>query len=103
MQLELQFKTDMEEGFDRFHQRNPGVFVMLVKLARDLQDRGHKKYGIAGLFEVIRWQVAMDTERDEVEPFKLNNNYRAFYARKIMREVPRLNGFFEIRRQISKI
>jgi len=49
------------------------------------------------LFGVVRYDHALRTDVDPAEPFKLNNNYRAFYARKIMAEVPELAGFFEVR------
>jgi len=31
--------------------------------------------------------------------YSLNNSYRAFYARLIMRNAPDLDGFFEVRAQ----
>lgn len=89
----------LRENFERYHEENPDVYEKLVKLSYDLVHIGHKKYGIAGLFEVLRWKHAMKTSG---ETLKLNNNYKAFYARKIMTEHPVLDGFFETREQRSE-
>ena len=92
-------KRELELKFEEYHKNNPEVYERLVELALGLLNRGHKRYGIAGLFEVLRWESAMETVGDH---FKLNNNYRAFYARLIMDNEPRLHGFFETRRQTAK-
>lgn len=84
----------IQERFEAFHEANPHVLTALVELATSLQERGHARYGIAGLFEVLRYQAALRTEGDT---YKLNNNFRSRYARLIMERVPRLEGFFEIR------
>jgi hypothetical protein len=48
------------------------------------------------LFEVMRWNWFMTTT-DPDSDFKLNNNYRSRYARKLMDEYPELDGIFEVR------
>ena len=80
--------------FWEFHLANPQVFKELMRLALDLKRKGVMKYGIGSLFEVIRWHRAMETNGSV---FKLNNNYRALYARELMKYEPKLDGFFEIR------
>lgn len=88
----------MESRFERFHAMNPHVFAALKELALSLRHSGRQQYGIAALFEVLRFRGALRTQGDG---FKLNNNYRALYARKLMREVPELAGFFETRHRPS--
>ena len=85
------------DDFMEFHEANPEVYQELRKLSLDLVDHGRERYGIGGLFEVLRWHRAMRTTDDEQEDFKLNNNYRALYARLLMLVEPRLRGFFETR------
>lgn len=80
--------------FEEYHSVNPHVFELILKISRDLIRRGHKRSAIAFIFERIRWLYTIQTVGDE---FKLNNNYKPFYARKVMREAPDLDGFFEIR------
>lgn len=80
--------------FRKFHRENPDVYLELVKISRQLKDRGRNHYGIGALFEVIRFHRAIRTN-DPV--FKLNNNYRALYARLIMDQEADLSDFFETR------
>lgn len=88
--------STIERDFWRFHQANPFVYERLVQLAREwVQRRGKRKVGIGMLFEVLRWEVALRTSGED---FKLNNNYRALYARLIMARNPDLVGVFGTRR-----
>lgn len=96
--VEPEYGPDMtiQQRFEAFHQANPHVYEQLVELALGLKRRGHRRYSIAGLFEVLRYNHALRTHGDD---FKLNNNYRALYSRLIMRKEPRLHGFFETRKR----
>lgn len=97
MQLDLHEPSVLEKQFIAFHRGNPHVYDKLVELAFTLKRIGHRKIGIAMLFEQMRWLHAMETT--DMSGFKLNNNYRAFYARMIMNRNPALDNFFEIRAQ----
>lgn len=79
-----------KERFDRFHAANPGVYRELARLARYLRGREIQRTAIALLFERLRWTY-LETHGD---PYKLNNTYRAFYARLLMELEPDLEGFF---------
>lgn len=83
-----------EAAFRKFHAENPIVYSKLVDRARRLVDAGHKKIGIGMLFEVLRWEHMLVTNAID---FKLNNNYRAAYARLIMENCPDLEGVFDVR------
>lgn len=88
--------STIEDDFWRFHRENPHVYVRLVELARTWRRRrGSRRLGIGMLFEVLRWEVAMRTTGED---FKLNNNYRSYYARLIMQREPDLAGVFDTRR-----
>lgn len=87
----------LDQQFAEFHEQNPHVYEMLRRLALDAARHG-RKLGIAMLFEVLRWQYAMNTN-DQASEFKLNNNYRAFYARLLMEREPELADYFETRTQ----
>lgn len=97
-ELGLSVEGKIEAAFKKFHKENPNVLDELAELARKLQLRGHKRYGIKGLFEVLRYRRNLKTVGDE---FKLNNNYTALYAREIMWKFPSLDGFFELRERRS--
>lgn len=94
-QLTLSFDPTITDRFEAFHRDNPKVYETLVHLAREWINRtGRRKLGIATLFERARWEIALVTTDPE---FKLNNSYRAYYARLIMQQEPDLAGLFECR------
>lgn len=89
----------LAERFEQFHDDNPRVYAILVRLAREwVQATGRRTLGIKALWERARWEMAITTRGDE---FKLNNNYHAFYARKIMAQEPDLAGIFKLRRSAA--
>lgn len=83
-----------------FHGRHPEVYVGLVHLARQARRRGMERLGISMIYEVLRWQTMMGAEVPHEEQFKLNNDYRAYYARFIMETCPDLDGIF-MKRAVS--
>ena len=87
--------SSIEDAFLRFHKENPHVYDELVMLARRAVKAGASKLGIGMLFEVLRWRHTLRTGGDD---FKLNNNYRSYYARLVMTQEPDLAGVFETRR-----
>lgn len=89
----------IRDRFRAFDRANPEVYRELVKLARTLKRRGYDRYSIKGLFEVVRFNRNVQTNGDG--GFKINNDFSALYARKIMRECPDLDGFFETRERRS--
>lgn len=86
------------EAFREFHKKNPNVYYDLVKLARQAKARGHSKLSIELLFNVLRWEHMINTD-DPSSEFKLNNNYKSFYSRMIMFNIPELSEMFDTRSQ----
>ena len=89
----------IDEQFARFHQRNPHIYANLRTMALAAQRKG-QTFGIKALFEILRWQYGQATQG---EPFKLNNNYTALYARLLMDREPALAGYFATRQRTSKV
>lgn len=88
-----------DEQFEQFHTDNPQVYATLVELARTWVANTHlHKIGVGALFERARWEIAIRTNDPN---FKLNNNYRAYYARLIMKREEDLDGIFELRRSAA--
>lgn len=87
----------IRERFEQFHTAHPEVYRALVRLAREWVSVGRRRLGIATLFERLRWEWHMTGLTDE-DGYKLNNTYRALYARLLMAEHPELDGLFETRR-----
>ncbi len=91
---------EMRQEVISFNKKHPDVWRLFCKFTFDLTHRGYKNYSVNAIFERIRWEK--DAGGDGVTSFKLNNNYRAFYARAFMRKYPEHDGFFRTREQISK-
>jgi hypothetical protein len=84
----------IQQRFDIFDRNNPLIYELLVAGAHDAIGEGHKAFGIAFIFERIRWKLPIQTYGED---FKLNNDYRARYVRKIESNEPGLVGFFRKR------
>ena len=93
-------RGSIQDRFEAFHKANPHVYEYLKVRAISLAHRGIKRYGMKSLFELLRWDYAIQTGIET--SFKLNNNFTALYARKLMKEVPELKGFFETRTRRSQ-
>lgn len=87
--------SPLDKRFWEFHKQNPHVYDELVKMTRQLKQRGHRKVGMQMLFEVLRWNSMMRTVSND---YKLNNDFCSRYARIIMEREPDLEGIFETRR-----
>ena len=88
-------RITIQEQYEAFSKEHPEVKIYLVALAFEVQRKGYANYGISPLWERMRWHFHI--EQDLGEDFKLNNNYRSRYARTIMAENPKLEGFFRLR------
>lgn len=87
--------TFSEQEFATYHADNPHIYVKLREYALEAKRAGRKRLSINLLFERLRWYTTVETQGDE---FKLNNNWRAYYARLLMTQEPQLAGMFETRR-----
>lgn len=86
----------LSASFERFHQANPLVLEVLLRLAREWVAQGGRRCGIALLLNVTRWELGLRTQSED--GFKLNDHHGAYYARLLMRIAPELEGLFELRR-----
>ena len=96
-QGQILWHSRVERAFDEWMDTPDGLRVrneVLVRCYR-LKRRGVKHYGIAAIFEAIRYDFTVGLLGDG--EFRLNNNHRSLLARLIMDENPDLEGFFEIR------
>ena len=94
-QICLPYGITTAERFESFHDENPIVYVTLVRLAREWVRRtGRHKLGIGALTERARWEIAMSTNAPD---YKINNSFRAYYARLIMARCSDLADMFDLR------
>ena len=89
--------ASIEARFWRFHLAHPDVYAEIVRLCRAWRAAGGGRWGIDGAFAVLRWERQMAGLPDAREAYKLNDHYRAGYARLIMEREPDLADIFEVR------
>lgn len=82
------------EKFAQYHADNPHVYAILERFALEAYAAGRPRIGIGLLTERVRWYTTVETTGD---PFKINNNWRAFYVRLLLRDHPELADLFELR------
>lgn len=83
------------EKFQRFHEKNPHVYLALRELAWNLKVRGIRKCGMKMLLEKLRWEYFIETSGGK---YKLNNTYGPYYARMLMKHNSELKGFFMVKK-----
>ena len=94
--LEMDTRTDAQKRFDAFHADNPDVYELFKRFTFEKIDAGKKKYSARGIIFRIRWET--DIQTTEEQP-NINDHWSPFYARMFMRDFPRHEGFFELRKQ----
>lgn len=92
---------EINEQAEAFHIKNPEVSRLFVIFTQQMIDRGFKHYSVAAIFDRIRWETDQ-ADSNGGSTFKLNNNYKAWYARKFMEAFPEHDGFFRTRKRISE-
>jgi hypothetical protein len=90
----------IDERFAAFHKKNPHIYRKLVNLCREVKGAGHDHYSIKAIFERLRWFHHIELKSKE--PFTLNNDFTARYARAIMQFESDLCDFFEVRKLRSR-
>lgn len=89
------FCDTKRERFEAFHRENPQVYRALVRHARRLKANGVRRFGIDGLFAIVRYTEAIRTR--DPEGFVLNNNLKPYFSRLIEKREPDLADFFSTR------
>lgn len=85
----------LRERFERYDRENPKIYAELVRIARRWKEAGRTHCSADFLCHILRWETGL-RGNDE---FKINNDYAARYARKMISEYPEeFDGFFELRR-----
>ncbi len=80
-------------NFQQYDNDNPEIWALFVHYASLAKQKGFQKYSAYALFNIIRWETKVNGD----DSFKINNNYQPDYARKMEKEFPEFEGFFEKR------
>jgi hypothetical protein len=87
-------KKSIQERFEEYDAANPDVYELLTRFVGELHNFGVTRYGIAAFIERIRYDYAISNRLDE---FKINNNLRSRYVRKLVADFPEYEHMFECR------
>lgn len=87
-----------DERFEQFDREHPEAFRLFVKYAHLARARGMKCFSAGTILDIIRWEEAGVNGGSD---FKVNNDFAAPMARRLIREEPSFDGFFELRRTRS--
>jgi hypothetical protein len=77
-------------NFEKYDDENPQIWEAFKKFSFQAKAKGFKNYGTSGIFEIIRWHTAIESKGE----YKISNNYKPDYGRKMMRLYPEFKGFF---------
>lgn len=88
----------MADDFAAFDKANPRVWEMFVEFAVQAINAGRTVLSASLITERVRWETWITTSGDD---FKINNNYRAFYARKFMKQFPIYGDCFRTRKSVA--
>ena len=90
----------MKERFEKFHNEHPEVWALFIDFTFDRIRLGFEHYSVDAITQRIRWETEVGSNK--LADFKINDHYRAFYARLFMDTYPDYKGFFRLRPQKSK-
>ena len=83
------------ERFRIFHEKNPHIFDLIVRFAKQLLAKGRTRYGMKSIAERVRWEMVVETDDGD---FKINNIYMSCYSRLLIVKHPQFKEMFETRR-----
>jgi hypothetical protein len=89
-----------EQAARRYDEAHPELFALVCRFALEAVRAGRRRIGIAAVWERIRWHF--DVERDPSSSYRLNNSFRAYYARRFAAAHPEHAELFETRRLRSR-
>ena len=93
-------EQEIDGQASEFDEKHPHVRGLFIKFSFEIIERGFNNYSVNAIFERIRWETDQ-ADVDGKSTFKLNNNYRAWYARRFMETYPEYDGFFRTRHRLS--
>ncbi len=92
------FSSNDQAAFMKFHFANPEVEDKLARMALDLMDSGVKGWSLWPLYGTLRYTHMLSEQTDS---YKMANGHIAYFARLIMWDYWRLDGFFTIRGRVK--
>jgi hypothetical protein len=85
----------LEESFAEFDRDHPEVWRLFERFAFEAIQRGHRHHSADAILHVVRWETDANAHG---KPYKVNNNFTPYFARKFQRAHPQHAGFFRNRK-----
>lgn len=87
---------DLRAEAQRFIEEHPEVYALFERFALEAAAK-RRPFGIGLLAERVRWEAIVVGGASE-DGYKVNNNHRAYLARKLLADHPQLEGLLRFRR-----
>ena len=88
-------KRNLQLEFECYDKANPKVWDAFIRFTKEAIASGHQHLSVSLVVERIRWETLVDVR--SFDGLKINNNHRAYYARKFHKMFPEQKGFFRTR------
>ena len=85
---------DLVTEWKHFHVENPEVYELFKRFAFEAINKGHLRLSSEMIINRIRWETSVVTSDKD---YKINNDYKPFYARLFMEEHQTYGNFFNKR------
>jgi hypothetical protein len=85
----------IRDGFNKFNQDNPHIFISFEKQAFKEISSGKKKISAKLIINKMRWQEPLESSDKN---FKINDAYQSYYARFFIEKHPEHIDIFEFRK-----
>jgi hypothetical protein len=87
--------TAIKARFDDYDRANPAIWKLFKRYAFSVWAAGLRRTAAKMIIERIRWEQSVVTAG--AEPYKINNDFTAYYARKYQTEFPKRADLFQTR------
>jgi hypothetical protein len=84
---------NLREATSAWISENRGVYSLFLKFAQEMASKG-RCFGVKMLAERVRWECLVLLNGD----YKINNNYVAYIARRLVMEDPSLGRYIRFRK-----
>ena len=88
-------KDDLRAKAAEWIFRNPEAYAYFEKFSLQMANAG-RQFGIGLVAERVRWECYLKTTDED--GYKINNNYRAYIARKLVSDHPEIRPFLQFRK-----
>ena len=85
----------IRDGFNKFNQENPHIFIAFEEQALRAIAKGRKKISAKLIINWIRWHEFLESSDKN---FKINDAYQSYYARFFIEKHPEHIDIFEFRK-----